>query len=264
MRVRGVELAVRDEGEGLPLVWGHGLMGSMAQEDAAGMLPWEGLGEGVRLIRYDARGHGLSEATLSADAYRWPKLADGLWELADGLGVERGVLGGVSMGAAIALHAAVAAPKRLLGLVLMAPPTAWSSRPRQARVYRGSARLVDWVGIRSFRYLGAVASLAVRNRGLAAMQRSVMQGLGRADPRAVRAALHGAAESDLPDTERVREIFSPVLILAWRHDPTHPVSTAEQLHDLLPNSELHVAGSFEDIRAWAGVLRNFLAKCADL
>jgi hypothetical protein len=35
VRVRGVDLALRESGEGRPFFWGHGLLGSMAQEDAA-------------------------------------------------------------------------------------------------------------------------------------------------------------------------------------------------------------------------------------
>jgi pimeloyl-ACP methyl ester carboxylesterase len=262
MRVRGVDLTVRDSGRGLPLLWGHGLMGSIAQEDEAGMLPWQGLDapdSGVRLLRWDARGHGVSEATLDPDQYRWSALGADALALAEAMGCERAVFGGVSMGAATALHAAVEAPDRVAGLVLMAPPTAWDSRPRQARIYHGSARLVDWIGLRPFSCLGALFARAVPNKGLAAIQRSVMRGLRRADPRAVTAALRGAAASDLPDPERLRELREvPCLILAWTHDPSHPLSTAEQIAELLPDASLHVASNMEEIREWKTTLRGFL------
>ena len=32
-KVRGVDIEVSDQGEGLPFFWGHGLVSSMAQED---------------------------------------------------------------------------------------------------------------------------------------------------------------------------------------------------------------------------------------
>ena len=41
MQVRGVDIAVRPSGQGRPLFWGHGLTGSMAQDDDAGLLDWE-------------------------------------------------------------------------------------------------------------------------------------------------------------------------------------------------------------------------------
>lgn len=258
MHVRGVDLEVSESGTGLPLLWGHGLMGSLAQEDAADLLAWTEMSEVARLIRYDARGHGCSEATLDPDAYRWPDLARDLWALADALGVERAVLGGVSMGSATALHAAVSDPARTLGLVLMAPPTAWETRARQSGIYRGSAHMIDWVGLTPFRALGTLASLGVSNAALAGLQRSVMTGLRRADRRAVAAALRGAAASDLPEPDTLATLSMPTLILAWSGDSSHPLSTAERLAKLLPDARLHVARNAEDMRAWAPLARDFL------
>ena len=260
MRVRGVDLAVREAGAGPPLIWGHGLLGSMGQEDAAGLMPEAELAGALRVIRYDARGHGRSEATLDPDDYRWPELARDLLALADELGLERAALGGVSMGCATALHAAVSSPARVLALVLVGPPTAWETRPRQARIYRFSSSLVERFGLTPFRCLGALASLRARDPVFAAMQRSFLDHLARADRRAVSAALRGAAASDLPAPEDLRRLAAPALILAWRGDSTHPVSTAQRLAELLPDAELHVARSGEEIRDWPGRVRHFLAE----
>jgi 3-oxoadipate enol-lactonase len=258
VKIRDVELAARDTGEGLPLIWGHGLMGSMDQEDAGGLFDWEALEQTVRVVRYDARGHGRSEATLDPRGYQWPELACDLRALADALCDEPPVLGGVSMGCATSLHAAVASPEQTGALVLVAPPTAWDTRPRQARVYRFGAEIVERVGLGPFRCFGRLASLAVRDRTLARMQRSIMDELNSADPRAVVAALRGAAESDLPQESALRKLEVPALVLAWRGDPTHPLSTAERLAELLPDAELHVAESGPDIRAWPERILGFL------
>jgi pimeloyl-ACP methyl ester carboxylesterase len=261
VRARGIELGVEITGPdaGVPLFWGHGLMGSVAQENEAGVFPWRGLAaSGVRVIRWDARGHGVSEATLAEKDYRWEELALDLWSLVDVLGVERATLGGVSMGAATALHAAVRAPERARGLVLMAPPTAWESRPRQASIYRGGARMIDYVGLSPFRWLGQLSSLSVSNRGLAALQCSIMRGLRGADPRAIQAALRGAALSDLPPRERVAALEIPSLILAWTGDPSHPLSSAEALAGLLPGSDLHVARDHDEILGWSSLVRDFV------
>jgi pimeloyl-ACP methyl ester carboxylesterase len=259
LRVDDVDLAVRESGAGAPFLWGHGLLCSMDQEDAGGLIDWTAFAPDLRLIRYDARGHGRSEATLDPKGYRWKRLARDLWALADAVGAERPALGGVSMGCATALHAAVAAPERVRALVLVGPPTAWHTRPRQARFYRFSARLVDRFGLGPFRCLGALTSLGVRDPTLARMQRSVMQELRRADRRAVAAALRGAAESDLPAGRALRSLQMPALVLAWRGDPTHPLSTAKRLSELIPAAELCVAGSGEEMRAWPERIRAFLA-----
>ena len=111
--VRGAGLEVDDPGaDGHPFLWGHGLTSSMASEDSTGVFGWrDALGDGWRVVRYDARGHGASSATSDEADYAWPNLALDSLALLDALGLDRVVLGGASMGAATALHAAVLAPE---------------------------------------------------------------------------------------------------------------------------------------------------------
>lgn len=258
MQIRGVDLAVQARGVGLPFFWGHGLLGSMDQEDAAGLLDWDRIAAAVRLVRYDARGHGRSEATLDPRDYRWPALAGDLLALADAFAAQGAVFGGLSMGCATALHAAVQAPDRVEGLVLAAPPTAWETRPRQARVYRLLAGLVRGVGLGPFRAVLALAGLRPGPAHLAALQRSMAVALRGAERRATVAALLGAALSDLPASEDLAAIQAPALILAWRSDPTHPLSTAERLAELLPRAELRRARSLADLAGWSSEIERFL------
>jgi pimeloyl-ACP methyl ester carboxylesterase len=260
MRARGIEFELNSTGDGTRqvMLWGHALLGSMHQEEEAGIMPWSALGDGVRLVRWDARGHGGSEATLAAEDYTWSGLARDLWAIADGLELEKVVLGGVSMGAGTALHAALMAPERTAGLVLMAPPTAWESRARQARLYEKSATFVDWFGLGPVRLLGGLGGRMVRNRALGALQRSVIGGLKSADPRSIRAAFGGAAGSDLPKPELLEKLDVPTLILAWTSDWSHPLSTAEALRDQLSNSTLEVARNEQDVQGWPSRLAQFL------
>ena len=51
----------------------------------------------------------------------------------------------------------------------------------------------------------------------------------------------------------------PCTILAWVDDPTHPVSSAEELHDLLPQSELFIAQGYEDFKTIPERVRLFVA-----
>jgi 3-oxoadipate enol-lactonase len=259
MRVRGVDLAVRESGHGRPLFWGHGLTGCMAQDDDAGLLDWESLATSARLVRFDARGHGASETTLDPEAYRWPELAGDLWALVDAFDAHTAMLGGLSMGCATALHAAAAHPDRVEALVLVAPPTAWETRARQARMYRILASVIERSGLGPFRWLASLARFAPGPPYLAQLQGSVVDHLRRADARSVVTAFRGAAESDLPHHDALRSVQAPTLVLAWRGDPGHPVSTAEQLGELLPNAELRVAGTLEEIHAWSPAIRAFLA-----
>jgi 3-oxoadipate enol-lactonase len=260
MRARGIEIAtkVTGTGDGPTLLWGHALMGSMRQEEAAGIMPWAGLRAETSLVRWDARGHGASEATLADEDYRWSELATDLWAIADGLGIDEAVVGGISMGAGTALHAATLAPERTRGLVLMAPPTAWNTRPRQSRLYESTARMIDRIGLGPLRFFGELAGRMARNSALGRLQRSVMRGLRKADARAVQAALRGAALSDLPTAESLEKLDVPTLILAWPKDWSHPLSTAEALAARLPNARLEVAGKTGEVEAWPELLQAFL------
>jgi pimeloyl-ACP methyl ester carboxylesterase len=81
----------------------------------------------------------------------------------------------------------------------------------------------------------------------------------RADARSVQLTLRGAALSDLPELDRIAELQAPTLILAWKQDPSHPLSTSRDLVERMSNAELHVAESFDDIRNWSSRVRAFLA-----
>jgi len=255
---RDVSLAVRSVGEGQPFIWGHGLMQSMAQEDDLSVFDWADEGAGIRWVRYDARGHGSSEATYDTEAYRWPELARDLLALADKLDASRVALGGVSMGCATSLHAAVAAPERVSALVLVAPPTAWKTRPRQALLYRVMACVVSWLGVGPLRMLSSIEPPGPRSPTVVEMQRALVRHLGEADARALVAALRGAAASDLPPPDALRDLHVPTLILAWPNDPVHPVSSAERLVRLLPDAALHVADSLDGVGEWPGLVRAHL------
>lgn len=54
-------------------------------------------------------------------------------------------------------------------------------------------------------------------------------------------------------------ILCPVLILTIKGDPAHPVSTAEELSRLLPNSNLHIAKDYQSaLDFWPGLIATFL------
>lgn len=223
------ELATQSSGDGQPFLWGHGLLTSRRIEDRSGPVRWDEVAlPDVELVRWDARGHGESSTPVTSGECRWPSLARDAIAVADRHGFGHFSIGGASMGAATALWTAVLAPERVDRLVLALPPTAWSSRGRSAGVYR----------------VGGALSARLR--------------LGRADRRA--AVLRGAADSDLPAPEAISEIAAPTLILAWRFDPLHPVSTAERLRDLLPVADLHVTGRPLDTSGWVERIQDFLRR----
>jgi 3-oxoadipate enol-lactonase len=81
---------------------------------------WAGLakllGDRTRIITYDSRGHGLTDAPQGP--YTIGGLADDLLALADHIGLNRFALVGLSVGGVIAQQVALKAPDRLSALVL--------------------------------------------------------------------------------------------------------------------------------------------------
>ncbi len=256
--VRGVEIAVRDEGDGLPFFWGHGLVSSMEHEDQWVVMDWARLARRYRVVRWDARGHGLSGGAPVPDDYRWDNLARDLIALADELGVERFVAGGASMGAATALHAAVLAPRRVTAVVLMLAPTAYETRDEQADLYRAAAVLVERLGIDAYRE--QLSNLPAPE--ILADFADRFSAVPQVSERLLPSVLRGAANSDLPRQEAVRAVMAPALLLPWVSDEGHPLSTSQRLLELLPNVQIHVAHHLRDVATWTDRIDSFLARVA--
>jgi pimeloyl-ACP methyl ester carboxylesterase/quercetin dioxygenase-like cupin family protein len=141
--VDGAELHVELEGEGEPVVLVHGLG---LQAALWGRLS-AALGSGYRLVRVDLRGgprsRELERVELSLE--RW---ADDVGAVVDRLGLERPVVVGHSLGAAVALKVALDRPAGVRALVLIAAEADLSNlAPRmQASAERiESGGLEDWV-----------------------------------------------------------------------------------------------------------------------
>ena len=260
VRVRGAELAIQRRGAGRAFLWGHGLTSSSAQEDQTGLRLWDRLREGWEVIRVDARGHGESSIGTDPQVYRWSELAADALALADALGHARFVIGGASMGAAVALHAAAAAPERVRALVLMCPPTAWATRPAQAIRYRASADLAEREGLAALAAAEATQPPIPIFRGLfdpAEMARARYAGR---DASVISAVLRGAATSDFPLPDAVAKLRQPALLLAWEGDDGHPLSTAQKLAELLPGATLSVAKQLQDLGGWPQQVAEFCAR----
>lgn len=259
VRVRGVDLAVREVGAGIPVLWGHGLTSSMAAEDQMGVMTPQLDEERFRLVRYDARGHGGSEGTTEVADYPYPELARDQLGLADALGIDRFVSGGASLGSGTALHVAVQAPDRVLALILMIPPTGWQGRRERAGFYEASGNFVTEHGIDAFIELAEQEPVAPVFEPFADQIRaSVRQRYELFRPEVLSALLRGVGPSDLPSTDAIAGITAPTLILAWQGDPVHPESTAEVLTDLIADTETHVAPSMREVLQWPELMRAFL------
>lgn len=114
LAVNGVTYRVRMAGEGPPLLMLHGFTGTG--------LTWErlmpALSQRFQTIAPDLLGHGETDAPADAGRYRMERCVDDLLALLAALGHERCHLLGYSMGGRVAMHVALAAPERVMTLVL--------------------------------------------------------------------------------------------------------------------------------------------------
>jgi pimeloyl-ACP methyl ester carboxylesterase len=194
-----------------------------------------------RAWAFDLLGFGESDKPPDAD-YRVSAQADRIVAALDSLGVREAVWVGNSMGAAIALAAAVRHPERVSALALLAPAT-----------YRDMLPL--WAGLTT-RVPGA--PLAVRFGALPLTTGALLYTFvdpRRLDPRhvatyarylwspggavALRAATQALYSSDLDRlTPRYPEVRCPTLILHGTRDRILPKAAALWLARDLPNARL--------------------------
>ncbi|WP_194852909.1 alpha/beta fold hydrolase [Nocardia sp. SYP-A9097] len=111
----GTKVHYLDTGtDGPTLMLGHGFF-----MDAEMWRPQlEALADEYRVIAVDARGHGLTEQAPGVSFDFW-RLAWDCWQVADALGLDRIVVGGLSQGGFTAQRMALLQPGRTRGLVLI-------------------------------------------------------------------------------------------------------------------------------------------------
>jgi pimeloyl-ACP methyl ester carboxylesterase len=259
--IRGAEVEAEVSGEGPDLIWGHGLSMDRCSDADMGLLDWDRIP--FTVVRYDARGHGESESTPDLDAYSWSELAQDQLALADALGISTYVAAGASMGCGTALHVGVLSGGRVKALVLAIPPTAWETRAAQAEQWEMAASVIETEGVEAV--IAARAELDPPDPYLGDDRRRELQAAAtRAwDPGRLALVMRGATRANLPDRADIARIAVPALILAWTGDPIHPLSTAEELHSLLPDSELHVASTASDLSSWTDLTVRFLKRALD-
>ncbi|MCL5099390.1 MAG: alpha/beta hydrolase [Candidatus Omnitrophica bacterium] len=230
-----IDFFFQSGGDGLPFFFQHGL-GADSSQTFGLYHPTAG----VRLIGLDCRAHGQTRPVGNPEKISLAASADDLRALMDYLEIERAVVGGISMGAAIALNFAVRFPDRRLGLVLSRP--AWLAGPRDFNV----------------NMFGLVAKL-IRKHGAREAAERFQQSpqfadLQRQFPDTANSLLgqfqHPRAEETVVRLERIphsspchsleelKKIDCPTLILAHRDDPVHPFEYGETLSAAIPGSRL--------------------------
>jgi pimeloyl-ACP methyl ester carboxylesterase len=246
----GFSLSGEELGSGPSVVLLHGLTATRRYVVHGSKLIGK---RGYRMVAYDARGHGLSGAPSDASAYEYSDLAADLEAVVDGLGMERVVLVGNSMGAATAMRFALAFPDRVSALVQVTP--AYDGE-RDEEDLGGWERLAD--GLESG---GVDGFLEVYDPPVSGSFRDTVMTFTRQrlerhrDLSAVVAALRVVPGSHAFDgLEALQAVDAPTLVVGSRDesDPGHPLKVAEAYAEYLPGAELIVEDEGKSPLAWQG------------
>lgn len=258
--VDALPLAFTDQGEGLPVLFQHGLGGSEAQlrevfpDDAPGL----------RRISLDCRGHGASPPD-PAGRYGIRIFAEDCLRLADARGIGRFVAGGISMGAAIALHLAHHHPDRVIGLILARPAWVFDAAPETMRPYAEVARYLEEAGPERGRALFDASPAAGHLAREAPANLATLRGFFAYPNPGDLACLLARIAADGPGVSAAdaAALRLPCLVIGHGIDRVHPWAYAQTLAGVIPAAKLveippKATEPAAHQRAFRSALRDFL------
>jgi pimeloyl-ACP methyl ester carboxylesterase len=228
-------------GHGPPVVLIHGLFFSTHMFDRlATRLPER------NVVAIDVRGHGRSGRPKLGHRYGWGRLATDVVAVLDDLRIERVVLGGLSLGAGVALTVARQQSERIAGLMLEMPVL---------RVSEPFARVVFGLlatGLRvSSPVLGPIGYAArVVPRPTRPPELAMLTDLLTLRPLSAAALIEGLQASKLPDHDAafLATLDMPALVIGHHWDLVHRFEDAQILAARLPDAELVEVHTLVDFR----------------
>ena len=230
IELNGVNHHYESKGEGPPIVFVHGLGGSLHY--------WYGVVEDLlahhHCITLDLRGHGRTDVTrgqLSIDTW-----AQDVEALISALELPPVTLVGHSMGSLVAQQVAVTKPDLVDHLVLVGG-ISWFEPPARA-TYEERAKRAEDEGLEGLVDDWLTGALSPRTRGklpqLTGLLRDVFL---RNDAKSYAKACRALA--DVPKIQR-EQIGQPTLLVVGNHDRSTPIAMTEELHADIPVSRVRV------------------------
>jgi 2-succinyl-6-hydroxy-2,4-cyclohexadiene-1-carboxylate synthase len=263
----GVELPVLEAGAGgRPLLLVHGFTG--VGRDFADHIDALAA-DGWHVVAPTQRGHHRSAALADEAAYSLATYADDLLALADGLGWDRFVLLGHSMGGMVAQVLALEAPERLEALVLMDTghgPVALDVELVATGVgiarSAGMDALADAMNVAGASPLETPAAVRLRE------ERPDLVPVWDAQLRGCDPAMYAAMATEMVNQEdrldALRSLQVPTLVIVGEQDGPF-VGASRRMAEAIAGARLEVIADaghspqMETPAAWAEVLHGFLA-----
>ena len=242
--IGNLQLSTITSGSGRPFLFIHGLCGDATQtiEVFPDMPGW-------RCVSPECRGHGQSDFGDESDLSIAQFTAD-MIDMLPSLGGPPPVIGGISMGAAIALRAAATHPDKFSGLVLGRP--AWVDVPAPGNLAPHRSIAADLVahGADDARQMFEGSAMARDIAEQAPENLASLLGFFDRQPTDQTAALLAAIAHDGPGVSRdaMAAITIPTLVIGTKRDLAHPLDMAEEFLRLIPTARLVEIASKSDNR----------------
>ncbi|MDV4165049.1 alpha/beta fold hydrolase [Rhizobium leguminosarum] len=218
----GTILNVDMAGEGASAIFQHGLCGDAAQTDE--VFPLEA---GFRRVTIEARGHGHSQAG-NLERLSIATFCDDIAAYIEKNLTPPIVIGGISMGAAIALRLAVKRPDLVKALIIARP--AWLTAPEPENMAPNAevGRLLKTLPPDEAKTTFLAGPVGVRLAAEAPDNLASLAGFFSRTPLDVTAELLTRISNGGPDVtdEEVGNIAVPTLIIGHDRDSIHPLGHA--------------------------------------
>jgi pimeloyl-ACP methyl ester carboxylesterase/acyl-CoA-binding protein len=226
--------------EGKPVLLLHGiLLDASVNRDVAGAMAEAG----YRVILLDLLGHGRSDRAEAAEL-RVDFFGEQVIGCLNHLKIDDAVIGGLSLGAIVALQVAVTAPKRVKALVLEMPVME-ESTPFAAVLLSPFVFATNYF---AWLYRPWAKLLGRLPRPRKGVFESALNAAAQ-DPEAIRSILHGVLVGPVVPPRRLRrKIEAPALVIGHAGDWLHNLEDSRALAEELPNGRLMTAKSILELR----------------
>jgi len=199
----------------------------------------EALEDNYRVITYDVRGHGSSDA--GTGDFSIELFVDDLISLMDDLKIDNTILCGLSMGGYIALNAIEHCQKRFNALILCdtncLADTPEAKEKRAKAIENVNKNGIEKYADESLNNLFAPESFATMKIEIANVREMIIN----TSKETICNTLH-ALSVRVETCDKLSDIKVPVLILVGEKDKITPSSAAHLMHEKIKGSILHVIG----------------------
>lgn len=195
------------------------------------------LKENYRVIAYDIRGHGNTDA--GDDDFSIELFVNDLLSLMDALKIDKTILCGLSMGGYIALNAIENYPDRFTALLLCDTNCAADSSEAKEKRMK-TIKLIKVKGLEryaeeSLKKLFAPISFSRQIEEIAVVREMITN----TSEQTLFKTLHALAEREETCT-RLHKIKVPVLIIVGKEDEITPPDVAISMHEKIKGSTIHI------------------------